>query len=64
MNLKGFLAGNYENQIKLGTSDAWSTIHLSHRPSEIYHRLTDLCIQLCPCSTRYPKPRLMYNDFA
>ena len=27
-------ARNDEKKIILGTSDAWSTIHLAHRPSE------------------------------
>ena len=26
-------ARNHEKEITLGTSDAWLTIHLSHRPS-------------------------------
>ena len=27
-------ARNYEKEIMLGTSDAWSMIHLAHRPSK------------------------------
>ena len=37
-------------KIILGTSDAWSMVHLSHRPSDrawIYLRLTNFCMYLC-----------------
>ena len=44
--LKGFLQRILQEMMEkktiLGTSDAWSTIHLDHRPSELaYCKLTD-----------------------
>jgi hypothetical protein len=44
MNWKAFakyFARNYEKKIILGTSDAWLTIHLSHRPSDPPYYIRD-----------------------
>ena len=48
---------NYEKKI-LGTSDAWSTSHLSHQPSELAYYIID-----CRISTYLPKNLTSYvND--
>ena len=45
IRIKGFECpksiGNYKKKIILGTSDAWSTIHLSQQTSVLYCRLSD-----------------------
>ena len=50
MNWKGFFTKNFgkihEKKIILGTSDAWSTSRLSHRPSKLAYYIVDWRISI------------------
>ena len=53
---------NYEKKI-LGTSDTWSTSHMSHRPSEPAYYIVDCRISLPSSSIIKPLPNVVefYN---